>query len=101
MTIARIEKADRVAYTDGTRVLKLPSLTACRERLIKLLEEAGGDINQAACKVFWEERIKDMGKSDELDSEWGRGVFDRLDKIWCELTTAPEPESDVFGSFGI
>lgn len=97
---ARLERDGVVAFVEGSRVLKVGTEASCRERLIQLLESAGGDTKHPVIDDFWRERALDMGCSDELKAAWATELFERLTKVWDELTTAP-PVQDVFKLFGI
>ncbi|MDE2100190.1 MAG: hypothetical protein KGL39_23240 [Patescibacteria group bacterium] len=101
MTVARFEKDGKVALSDGTRSRVISTEAACRERLIKLLEDAGGDTQNPMVKEFWNQRVKAMTLGDELDQEWAKETFLALDKVWDELVTPPQAEPDIFGGFGI
>lgn len=105
MAFARYEKNGQVAFTEGSRVLKVPAEEACRERLIKLLEAAGGDIEHQDIAAFWKDRARDVGSSDELVAAWANETFERLNKVWQELTKPPDQpgdqqSDDVFSAFG-
>lgn len=100
MAFARLEHQGVVAYVQGSRVLKIPVEADCRERLIQLLESAGGDKEHKLVEEFWRERITAMTDADELKAAWATELFERLNKVWDELTTAP-PAEDVFAAYGI
>lgn len=108
MVFTRIEKDGIAAYTDGTQVLKIASDTVCRERLIRLLEEAEGNAQHVTVYRFWQDRAKEIGSADELRSAWAAEYFQRLSKVWDELVTPPpatqepaEDTEDAFSGFGI
>ena len=106
MSIARFEKNGQVAFSDGSRVLKVPSEAACKERLFKLLESVYGEVNHETIKSFWKERSRDMSQEDELQAECAKELFQRLDKIWNEMLAPPpqvpvDDDDDVFSSFGM
>lgn len=88
----RIERADSsiVFVDDNNKKKVLPTVEWCRERLIKLLEEAGGDAVSQVVQDFWNDRAKDMVGEDELTSTWGEEVYARLWDIWVELTMPPQ-----------
>lgn len=92
----RLEKDGEIRFTDGTtRSLKVPSVQACRERLLKLLEEAGGDRAHPCIKAFWLQRSKEIGDLDQMKAAWARELFVRLEEIWTEYTTPPGETKQV------
>ena len=96
---ARLEKDGRVAFTDGAKVLKVPTGAACRERLIQLLETVGGDKQHSDVVKFWEDRAREVGCNDPLTRAWAIETFDQLESAWDSLfTPPPEPEVDIFGA---
>lgn len=102
MKFTRIEKDGRIAFTDGTRVEKVPADKALRERLIQLLEDSNGDMKHPEIGAFWRGRARDIGNSDEMKAACSIEVFTRLSIIWDELTSsAPKQEVDAFSGFGI
>ncbi len=104
MAFARFEKNGQVAFSEGSRILRVPSEKACRERLIKLLEEVGGDTNHDDVKEFWLERSRETGSSDDLIAAWAAETFERLNNVWKDICTPPDavppPAEDVFSAFG-
>ncbi len=105
MPIARFEKDGRVAFSDGSRVMEVPSERALKERLIQLLEVSGGDKEHQVVSDFWRDRVRDLSDEDEMRREWAREIFLRLDAAWEELTEPPAPSADdgddVFAVFGL
>ena len=101
MNFTRLEKEGVVAFTDGTRALKIAAEATCKQRLQKLLEDAQGDPNHLSVRNFWNERARDIGDSDELKAAWATEYFLRLDKLWEELVGPSDKEPDVFGDFGL
>lgn len=99
-TYARLEKNGNTAFSDGKTHLVVPSESACKERLLKLLEDAGGDPMHAVVSQFWQDRAKECGDLDEMKRAWATETFKRLEKIWDGLITPPA-EGDVFAAFGI
>jgi hypothetical protein len=101
MAVARLVQGEKIAYSDGKSYLLLPSEVACRERIVKLLDDAGGDIHHALVHQFWLERSNELGSSDELKAAWAMELYERLNKYWDELTEAPSTVEDAFSMFGL
>jgi hypothetical protein len=99
---ARIEKHGRVAFVEGKTILHVPTVEQCREKLISLLEAAGGDRQHQTILDWWLERAKDIS-GDDMRAAWAAESFELLNKVWDELVTPPqaEPAEDVFASFGM
>jgi hypothetical protein len=102
MNFTRVEQMGKVVFLRGSERLAVPSDEALRERLTKLLEEVHGDTSHAKVTQFFNERVRDMGNSDEMKAAWADDVFKRLDAIWSDLTTPPvvAEEVDPFAGFG-
>lgn len=107
MSCTRMEKNGIVAYVDGKTTKRLPAERACRERLIQLLEAAGGDVRHEVVEQFWRERAIETGDANEMHSAWATEVYTRLYNVWYELTKAPSPQvvaddeddEDIFSAF--
>lgn len=102
MKYTRVEHAGKVGYTDGNRKLIIPTKEALRERLIKLMEDCEGNPHHKEAELFWKDRCKDTGSSDDMTRAWGIEVFERLFEIWQELTGEKKGETsesmeDIYG----
>jgi hypothetical protein len=97
----RLEKDGKIKYVrnDGTETLMVPSVEACKKRLIDLLDEVGGDKFHKDVAAFWRERSKDCGSKDAMSSAWANETYDRLEKAWDEITTPPT--EDFFAEFDL
>lgn len=122
-TVIKGTDMNRITNVDGTVILqegdkarKVPSAAALRERLIKLLEEVGGDINHPTVAKFWADRAEALNTTDPVDQAWEAEVYQRMETLWEELTPPKErheetidmspdpvtpPEVDIFAEFGV
>jgi len=91
--------------TNGERAKKVPTVEVCREQLIKLLEQAGGDKRHQCVRDFWRKRSAALGADDALDVAFAQACWNVLEPLWEELASEKPPavpdEEDVFGSFGL
>lgn len=99
----RIERDEKVAYTDGQRKMFVPSKDALRTRLQSLLDEAGGNSRHDCVSRFWMDRARDTATADDMQRAWATEVFQKLNQIWDEmlanLPELKEGEEDIFGGY--
>lgn len=94
----RLEKDGKVKYVRGSEQLMVPSVEACRERLVKLLEQTGGATIHPDVTTFWMKQAASCNVEDKMKSAWANEVFTRLMRCWDELQ---EPATDLFSGFGL
>lgn len=89
VTYQRFEKDGKVMYVRGEEKRMVPSEAACRERLVKLLEAAGGEVSHQSVKDFWIEQGAKFFSPDDLICAWQEETYPRLSKVWEELISPP------------
>lgn len=77
---------------------QIPSEQWCRDKLIQLLETVDGERHHPRIIAFWIERAK---ACDGEEAEFNQQLFERLAKVWDELTTPPGRQKDIFSVFGM
>lgn len=91
--------------SDGTVTKRVPTYGYCRERLIKLLEEAGGDANADSVREFWMHLNAQLREKEGIDLVFHYECILALTRAWDDLITPPtvqEPEAvDLFSAMGI
>jgi hypothetical protein len=92
MDYIRLEQNGKVKYVRGEETLIVPSHEACKERLIKLLEETGGDVKHQAIAEFWAKQEQKQDTDDLMKREWARECWGRLCQAWEALVTPPEED---------
>lgn len=88
------EADGNITFKRGNLSIALPSEDACYKRLVKLVEDAGGDVKDPSIDKFWKERHDAMMDPDQMKSAWAQACYDRLFEQWDKLYTPPAPVAD-------
>lgn len=91
-----------IHYRTG-KVLRIATNEQYRARLIKLLDEAGGDLSSKVVEDFWRLRNLDI-KSNEFDgmlAAWALEVYEIMFPIWEEFERREDDGDDLFSAFGL
>lgn len=111
-----VNQDGKTVFVRGQEKLVAWSVDACESRLIKLLEQVGGDSGAPAVIEFWAKLHQWLDQEDDMKRAHAEKCVNTMEEVWGKLLTPPpmaEPDifsapelvdnlsDDIFAGFGV